>query len=270
MMARMTQWTKMDDELKGIDLGSKKIRLDYLLQYGGRNRALSRITAEFVGLGIHPFDEVGRAKFDDKPWWDAFLRSGGVSQFSPQLPADRQLDLERRIMTNQYELVEDVIFANTFLRRGDRSSLPVAFPRVERRDRKLDAWLRVFASASEEKGRYFDRNNYMTWDRPQAVPKTTAFGGSPTRCSARVSTTVCRAFSMLSTRRPFRRRCRGRQATASPRRATLSGDESPARGNHLHRGEQICRCYMLRQTIRRARSTRCGARTSSDGASSGA
>jgi hypothetical protein len=67
MMARMSEWTKMDDELKGIDLNSKKIRLDYLLQYGSRDHALSRITAEFVGLGIHPFDEVGRAKFDDKP-----------------------------------------------------------------------------------------------------------------------------------------------------------------------------------------------------------
>jgi hypothetical protein len=92
MMARMKQWTEMDEELKGIDLGSKKIRLDYLLQYGSKDRSLSRITAEFVGLGIHPFDDVGRAKFDDKPWWDAFVRSGGVSQFSPQLPADRQLD----------------------------------------------------------------------------------------------------------------------------------------------------------------------------------
>jgi Lhr-like helicase len=173
MMARMTQWTKMDDELKGIDLGSKKIRLDYLLQYGSRDRALSRITAELVGLGIHPFDEVGRAKFDDKPWWDAFVRSGGVSQFSPQLPADRQLELERRIMTNQYELVEDVIFANTFFALEETGlAYPSLFQESSDETRKLDAWLRVFASASRvREGRYFDRNNYMTWDRPQAVPK---------------------------------------------------------------------------------------------------
>jgi hypothetical protein len=173
MMARMADWTKMDDELKGIDLGSKKIRLDYLLQYGSKDRTLSRITAEFVGLGIHPFDEVGRAKFDDKPWWDAFVRSGGVSQFSPQLPADRQLDLERRIMTNQYELVEDVIFANTFFALEETGlAYPSLSPDATDETRKLDAWLRVLASASRvREGKYFDRNNFVTWDRPQAVPK---------------------------------------------------------------------------------------------------
>jgi hypothetical protein len=62
VMAQVTAWNKMDGELKGIDIESKKIRLDYLLQYGSSGRALSRITSEFVGLGIHPYDEVGRAK----------------------------------------------------------------------------------------------------------------------------------------------------------------------------------------------------------------
>ncbi|MET4278538.1 MULTISPECIES: DEAD/DEAH box helicase [unclassified Bradyrhizobium] len=173
IMARVTEWNRMDDELKGIDLGSRKIRLDYLLQYGSRDRALSRITAEFVGLGIHPFDEVGRAKFDDKPWWDSFVQTQGVSQFSPQLPADRQLDLERRIMTNQYELVEDVIFANTFFALEETGlAYPSLVSDATDATRKLDAWLRVFASASRvREGRYFDRNNFVTWDRAQAVPK---------------------------------------------------------------------------------------------------
>ncbi|MHC2676960.1 Lhr-like helicase [Bradyrhizobium diazoefficiens] len=173
VMAQVTAWNKMDDELKGIDLGSKKIRLDYLLQYGSSGRALSRITSEFVGLGIHPFDEVGRAKFDDKPWWDAFVRTQGVSQFSPQLPADRQLDLERRIMTNQYELVEDVIFANTFFALEETGlAYPSLSAEASDETRKLDAWLRVFASASRvREGKYFDRNNFLTWDRSQAVPR---------------------------------------------------------------------------------------------------
>ncbi|HBF56891.1 MAG TPA: helicase, partial [Afipia sp.] len=173
MMARMAEWAKLDDELKDINLDSKKIRLDYLLQYGSRDRTLSRITAEFVGLGIHPFDEVGRKKFDNKPWWDAFVRSAGVSQFSPQLAADQRLALEREIMTNQYELVEDVIFANTFFALEETGlAYPSLSPDASEETRKLDAWLRVFASASRvREGKFFDRHNFMTWDRPQAVPK---------------------------------------------------------------------------------------------------
>jgi hypothetical protein len=148
MMARVAEWTRIEDELKDVDLGSKKIRLDYLLQYGSRGNALSRITAEFVGLGIHPFDEVGREEFHDKPWWSAFVRTGGVSQFSPDLPADQRLDLEKKIMENQYELVEDVIFANTFFALEETG---LAYPSLSRdsteETQKLDAWLRVFASA---------------------------------------------------------------------------------------------------------------------------
>jgi hypothetical protein len=145
--ASLAEWAKLDDELKDINLDSKKIRLDYLLQYGSRDRTLSRITAEFVGLGIHPFDEVGRKKFDNKPWWDAFVRSAGVSQFSPQLAADQRLALEREIMTNQYELVEDVIFANTFFALEETGlAYPSLSPDASEETRKLDAWLRVLAS----------------------------------------------------------------------------------------------------------------------------
>lgn len=173
MMARMTEWAKMDEEMRDINLDSKKIRLDYLLQYGGRDSSLSRITAEFVGLGIHPFDEVGRKKFDNKPWWNAFIRSDGLSEFSPQLAADQRLELERQIMTNQYELVEDVIFANTFFALEETGlAYPSVSPDGSEETRKLDAWLRVFASASRvREGKFFDKNNFMTWDRPQAVPK---------------------------------------------------------------------------------------------------
>lgn len=173
LVARIAEWTRIEDELKDINLGSRKIRLDYLLQYGSRGNALSRITAEFVGLGIHPFDEVGREDFDNKPWWDAFVRSSGVSQFSPNLPADRRLDLEKKIMVNQYELVEDVIFANTFFALEETG---LAYPSLSSDDtettRKLDAWLRVFASASRvREGKFFDEHNFITWDKPHVVPQ---------------------------------------------------------------------------------------------------
>jgi len=173
LMARMAEWTRIEDELKDVDLISKKIRLDYLLQYGSRGDALSRITAEFVGLGIHPFDEVGREEFDHKPWWNAFARSGGVSRFSPDLAADQRLDLEKKIMENQYELVEDVIFANTFFALEETG---LAYPSLSREStdesRKLDAWLRVFASATRvREGKFFDRHDFMTWDKPSVVPQ---------------------------------------------------------------------------------------------------
>jgi hypothetical protein len=172
LIARVAEWTRIEDELKDIDLGSKKIRLDYLLQYGSRGHALSRITAEFVGLGIHPFDEVGREEFDNKPWWDAFVRSSGVSQFSPNLPADRRLELEKKIMENQYELVEDVIFANTFFALEETGlAYPSLSPDATEATQKLDAWLRVFASASRvREGKFFDKSDFMTWDKPHVVP----------------------------------------------------------------------------------------------------
>jgi hypothetical protein len=248
MMARMAQWTKMDDGLKGIDLDSKKIRLDYLLQYGSRDRALSRITAEFVGLGIHPFDEVGRARFDDKPWWDAFVRSAGVSQFSPHLPADRQLDLERRIMTNQYELVEDVIFANTFFALEETG---LAYPSLSKESsdetRKLDSWLRVFASASRvREGKYFDRNNYMTWDRPQAVPKNNrvrrfgdkVFGASLNDGLQRILDALAVIGHLGGVIEVGKLHLRVAQP-GDPFWRCKSCERV-----HLHRGEQICtRCY---------------------------
>ena len=96
-----------------------------------------------------------------------------MSQFSPQLAADQRLALEREIMTNQYELVEDVIFANTFFALEETGlAYPSLSPDTSEETRKLDAWLRVFASASRvREGKFFDRHNFMTWDRPQAVPR---------------------------------------------------------------------------------------------------
>lgn len=248
MMARMAEWTRIEDELKDIDLGSKKIRLDYLLQYGSRDRSLSRITAEFVGLGIHPFDEVGRAKFDNKPWWEAFVRTAGVSQFSPQLPADRRLELERKIMTNQYELVEDVIFANTFFALEETG---LAYPSLSRDSseatRKLDAWLRVFASASRvREGKYFDVHNYMTWDRPQAVPKNNrvrrfadkVFGASLDNGLKQVLDDLAAIGHLGGVIEVGKLHLRVAQP-GDPYWRCVSCERV-----HLHRGEQICtRCY---------------------------
>lgn len=248
LLARAAEWTRIEDELKDIDLVSKKIRLDYLLQYGSRGNALSRITAEFVGLGIHPFDEVGRQEFDNKPWWKAFARTGGLSQFSPDLPADQRLDLEKKIMENQYELVEDVIFANTFFALEETG---LAYPSLSRdateETRKLDAWLRVFASASRvREGKFFDPRDFMTWDRPQAVPQKNKVRRFANRVfGASADDGLKRILDGLSS---IGHKGGVIEIGKLHLRVAESGDPYWRCGScervHLHRGEQICtRCY---------------------------
>ena len=249
MMARMAEWTKIDDELKDIDLSSRKIRLDYLLQYGSRGDALSRITAEFVGLGIHPFDEVGREEFADKPWWNAFARSGGVSCFSPDLAADQRLDLEKKIMENQYELVEDVIFANTFFALEETG---LAYPSLSREStdesRKLDAWLRVFASATRvREGKFFDRHDFQTWDKPSVVPQRNRVRRFANKVfGASVDAGLKRVLDDLAA---IGHKGGVIEIGKLHLRVAEAGDpfwrcESCERV-HLHRGEQICtRCYL--------------------------
>jgi hypothetical protein len=170
--AQIKEWEKSSGGT-GINVGAKKIRLDYLLQYGVGDQALSKITSEFVNLGIHPFDEVGKAKFDQRDWWQAFSQVNGESQFSNSLTAQQRAALSIEIMDNQYELVEDVIFANTFFALEETG---LAYPSLTAGDdvlsRTLDAWLRVFASGNRvREGKYFDNGNYKQWDVPADVPE---------------------------------------------------------------------------------------------------
>jgi hypothetical protein len=90
--AQIKEWEKSSGGA-GINVGAKKIRLDYLLPYGVGDQALSKITSEFVNLGIHPFDEVGKAKFDQRDWWQAFSQVNGESQFSNGLTAQQRAAL---------------------------------------------------------------------------------------------------------------------------------------------------------------------------------
>jgi len=248
MVAQVAEWTRIDEELKDVDLRSKKIRLDFLLQYGSRGHALSRITAEFVGLGIHPFDEVGREDFDNKPWWEAFVRSDGVSQFSPNLPADRRLELEKKIMVNQYELVEDVIFANTFFALEETG---LAYPSLAsdetEKTRKLDAWLRVFASASRvREGKFFDERDFITWDKPHVVPPKNRVRRFADKVFGAVADSGLK--DVLDDLATIGHLGGVIEVGKLHLRVAQSGDPFWRCGScervHLHRGEQICtRCY---------------------------
>jgi hypothetical protein len=71
-----------------------------------------------------------------------------------------------------YELVEDVIFANSFFALEETG---LAYPSLSSADddesKAMDAWLRVFASGNRvQEGKFFERNNFTQWDSAQRVP----------------------------------------------------------------------------------------------------
>ena len=48
---------------------NRKVQLERPLQYRRTTRTTSgELIAEFVRLGIHPFDEVGLKRFNRQPW----------------------------------------------------------------------------------------------------------------------------------------------------------------------------------------------------------
>lgn len=167
------QWGVLDSKSE-VDVPARKIRLDSLLQFGGDSEVVSRVTSEFVRLGIHPFDEVGRKFFDKKPWWDAFSKQGETIRFASHLQELNRRELGTEIIQNQYELVEDVIFSNTFFALEETG---LAYPSVSRgldvKTQELDAWLRVFAGAYRvEAGKYFDPNTVRDWTEGGNLPRT--------------------------------------------------------------------------------------------------
>jgi Lhr-like helicase len=160
------------DSKGDVDVPSRKIRLDSLLQFGSDSEVVSRVTSEFVRLGIHPFDEVGRKQFNKKPWWEAFAMEGRTIRFATNFTHEERTRLSLEIVRNQYELVEDVVFSNTFFALEETG---LAYPSVTRNlssdTQEMDAWLRVFAGAYRvEDSKYFDRNSARDWIFANNVP----------------------------------------------------------------------------------------------------
>jgi hypothetical protein len=62
----------------------------------------ARITSELVRLGIHPFDEFGRKRFNGQHWWHAFSETAGEVTFSNALTSVTRGDLSQDIMKSQY------------------------------------------------------------------------------------------------------------------------------------------------------------------------
>ena len=241
------EWDAIENS--GVDLGSNKIRLDALLQYGsGDDEALARMTSEYVALGIHPFDEVGKKRFDRQEWWKAFDQQDDAPIYSPSLTAEQRLELKKEIMKAQYELVEDVIFANTFFALEETG---LAYPSLSARDSReieeMDAWLRVFASASRVKeGKFFNKDSYTQWEVGDDVPVRN-----------RVRRLALKLFGLewkdglsdiLKRLRDLKQLGGAIEVGKLHLRVSQSGDPywqcASCKRVHLHRGVQICtRCH---------------------------
>jgi len=130
----------------GGQRNSGKIPLGKLLQCDGMD--IGALTAEFASLGVHPFDRVGKKLYEGKRWHDLFAESGGRLVYSPKLNDAQKAGLNKEILDGQYELIDDVLFANTFFALEETG---LAYPSImvgdEAKADRLDAWLRVFAGA---------------------------------------------------------------------------------------------------------------------------
>lgn len=157
-----------------VSVPTRKVRLDHLLQFSVNSTNVSRITSELVRLGIHPFDEFGRKRFNRQPWWYAFGETGGEVTFSNALTPVLRGELSQEIMRSQTELIEDVIFANSFFAIEETG---LAYPSLsavsgDAAD-EMDAWLRVFASGGRvQEGQYFDPTDTKQWHSAQDVQES--------------------------------------------------------------------------------------------------
>lgn len=168
LMDLAAEWKKSDDP-EIVDVPARKVRIDRLLQFPGAaadpNEALSYVASEFVRLGIHPFDELGRKRFDDRPWEKSFVLTDGRAAFAPHLTAVERATLATKIHDIQSELVDDVVFSNTFFALEETGlGYPSMVSGISAEADRLDAWLRVFAGAYRiEENKYFNPGKVKEW-----------------------------------------------------------------------------------------------------------
>lgn len=157
-----------------ISLKNRKIQLSTLFDFKDDTLGLGALVSEYVGLGIHPFDELGRATISRRPWYEAFVAKDGKIRFAPWLDDSKQSKLGDKIRDDLLGLVDDVIFANTFFALEETG---LAYPSVSKDDGeevdRLDAWLRVFASATRvQENKFFKDSQVVEWHDPNRVPHT--------------------------------------------------------------------------------------------------
>lgn len=157
-----------------ISVQSRKVQISRLFDFKDAAGGVGALIAEYVNLGIHPFDEVGRKPYKGRPWFQAFEKAGDLVSYAAWLDDNQQKELGVLIEQQLMELVDDVIFANTFFALEETG---LAYPSVARdadpEIDRLDAWLRVFASATRvQENKFYDVNRTTDWDQPGKIRPT--------------------------------------------------------------------------------------------------
>jgi len=143
---------------------TRKVKLDKLLEFG-HDGSIGRITAELVRLGISPYKHSSSNDAKELPWYREFEKNGDLIAYDHTLSYTQTVGLNKDIVEGQYELIDDVIFANTFFALEETGLAYPCLP-MDEDDQALDAWLRVFASAYRVKdNRYFDKNKVKLWQK---------------------------------------------------------------------------------------------------------
>lgn len=148
----------------------KRIKIDKLLE--PEDNSIGRITSELVGLGISPYKYRCSSEDNDSNAWHAnFVKKDTYVKYSDKLSTQERMKIKEKILSDQYELIDDVIFANTFFALEETG---LAYPCISDKDDnpELDAWLRVFAGAYRVKeNKYFDASRTREWYSGKDVDK---------------------------------------------------------------------------------------------------
>ncbi|MBN5408162.1 DEAD/DEAH box helicase [Serratia marcescens] len=148
----------------------KRIKIDRLLESEGDS--IGRITSELVGLGISPYKYRSSSdESDSNVWHSNFIKNGKDIKYSEILSSHEKMKIKTKISGDQFELIDDVIFANTFFALEETG---LAYPCISDKDDspELDAWLRVFSSAYRvTDNKYFDSARTRDWYEGSHVEK---------------------------------------------------------------------------------------------------
>jgi hypothetical protein len=125
-------------------VGARKVKLDRLLQCASNGYDVGDMVAEFVRMGVAP----GSSASVKQRWYRQFDLKDDEARFATSLDEATRAELNSDILREQYKLIDDVIFANTFFALEETGlAYPSASPSSGGRADELDAWLRMFASA---------------------------------------------------------------------------------------------------------------------------
>lgn len=157
-----------------VSVEARKVQVSRLFDYKDATEGVGALIAEYVNLGIHPFDEVGRKGYKGRDWFEAFEKAGDLVRYATWLGDTEQKELGVKIEEELMHLVDDVIFANTFFALEETG---LAYPSISRDSGpevdRWDAWLRVFASATRvQENKFYDRSRSTDWDLPGKVRPT--------------------------------------------------------------------------------------------------